>query len=66
MAVQLPLFIDTTAGIVAQVASGDVLDPTRLGTGTPDATKFLRGDSTWQVVATGSSPDMFAFAAAYG
>ena len=32
----------------------------RLGTGTPDNTKFLRGDNSWQVVSSGTySPHAF-------
>lgn len=37
----------------ADITSGTV-DPDRLGTGTSITTKFLRGDSTWQDVASGS------------
>lgn len=35
------------AGTTGEVASGDVMDPATLGTGTPGAGTFLRGDGTW-------------------
>lgn len=37
----------------ADITSGTV-DPSRLGSGASITTKYLRGDSTWQTVATGS------------
>ena len=38
----------------ADITSG-VMAVARLGTGTPDNTKYLRGDGSWQVVAAGGS-----------
>jgi hypothetical protein len=55
------LTADSTATVTnksisaAQVNSG-TLNTARLGSGTADSTKFLRGDSTWQVVSGGGTP----------
>ena len=62
MAAQLPLFLNLTDGAVEQVKTGDVLDPTRLGAGTPDATKFLRGDSQWVVPSGGAGGGLADYA----
>ena len=35
---------------------GGIVSPLQLGAGVPSAANFLRGDSTWQVVAGGSTP----------
>lgn len=39
----------------SQITSGTI-DTARLGSGSADSTKFLRGDSTWQVVSGGGTP----------
>jgi hypothetical protein len=41
---------DAAGTIVAK--SGSFIAPADLGSGTPDATNFLRGDGSWQVIST--------------
>lgn len=48
MATRQLAYIDFAAGEIKELASGDITDPVSLGTGTPDNTKFLRGDGSWQ------------------
>jgi hypothetical protein len=42
----------TTTGIDASALSTGTVAAARLGSGTPDATNFLRGDGSWQVIST--------------
>jgi hypothetical protein len=46
----------TNKSISASQVNSGTLGTARLGGGTADSTKFLRGDSTWQVVTGGGTP----------
>lgn len=40
---------------IVPAGPGQLVDPTALGSGTASSTTYLRGDSTWQTIATSSS-----------
>lgn len=46
MTTRKPLTLDDA--VVSLLLSGDTLDPTALGSGTPHSTDYLAGDGTWQ------------------
>lgn len=48
-------FADVTHMHSASDITSGVVDPARLGTGTSISTKYLRGDGTWQTVATSTA-----------
>jgi hypothetical protein len=49
----------------AAAISHNIVNPARLGTGTPNNTSFLRGDSTWQVVSTPKWTPRYVYDHAY-
>lgn len=56
-----PLKIDTTTAIVTRMGGTDTITPSLLGTGSPSASNFLRGDGAWIagiLVADGDKGDI--------
>lgn len=58
MTARAPIVVIT--GRKQEMPAGDVVAPANLGTGTPDATKVLQGDSTWAAALPLSNTLMFA------
>ena len=54
----------TTTGIDASALSTGTVAAARLGSGTPGATNFLRGDGSWQVISTTPTTDQVLTATA--
>jgi hypothetical protein len=55
MTVRRPLVLDTTNLEPSVLLSGDLVDPTALGTGTTSSATILYGDNVWRTAPTGSS-----------
>lgn len=58
MATQTGLYLDFAAGEVKPLSTGDTVEPASLGTGTPDNTKFLRGDGVWTTPSVAASAEI--------
>ncbi len=52
--------LSTLGTVTAGTWQGNVIAPAYLGTGTSITTKYLRGDGTWQTLATGSGDALVA------
>lgn len=57
MAFKKPIVIDSLTNDLSVIISGDYIDTTALGSGTPSVTTYLRGDNSWATPSSsGATP----------